>query len=582
VYLECVAIDTLAKIRTGDPKAIAAVLERLRPKDFFVRNKASTALLQMDAKQPESVRALAAGLRHKDQSVRMTVATSLRVRDEQGKLPPDAHAEMLAPVLAAIAEFDESMSVNHLETYVMLLRRFGTRAAPAGEHLVKIYQSEAFFKRLGTYGAYVRGKLLAALANIGVPESGRELVLEALQKGPGSLPNEASTFAAAARAAATFADPKQVVPLLLPGLKVKGKEQALYFIDWSGDGQGKPTTVRLEAVRALAKMGPAATEALPALKEVIEGNAESPPSLDLLVRMEARRAYETIDGKPLPAIKGFYADGKKESLHLDERLQVKITMKLRNPRPQDVLNRLQQATKLNFTMNEHVDQETPVWATSHQVNVQVYHAMRQLAAMANIQGTWEDVGDGYRLVAKPRTPDDKAKAAKAAKASFPPFRDDSFDPLPNDPRLQKALSINLTPAKAQDIVRRVQDATGVTLTLENVDTVNPLYAGIGWSNISAWQALRNVAESPRVQGTWEKVGDGYRLRGTQPIPPPGVAPPVVARPVAPKPAIAQADPGQAATAPQPGRRLLLVLGIGLLVIVLAGGAMAFWLRERGV
>src|SRR5207237_896931 len=59
-YLECVALDTLAKTRTGNPRAITALLGRITAKDVFVRGKARAALQQIDLKQPEAVRALAA------------------------------------------------------------------------------------------------------------------------------------------------------------------------------------------------------------------------------------------------------------------------------------------------------------------------------------------------------------------------------------------------------------------------------------------------------------------------------------------------------------------------------------------
>src|SRR5207244_12054581 len=49
-------------------------------------------------------------------------------------------------------------------------------------------------------GVNLRGKVLAALANVGVPESGRKLVLEILQKGPNDPTDGGFAYAAAARA----------------------------------------------------------------------------------------------------------------------------------------------------------------------------------------------------------------------------------------------------------------------------------------------------------------------------------------------------------------------------------------------
>ncbi len=567
-YLQCVAVDALMKVRTGNPRAIAALLGRLGAKDLLVRTKSRTALHVIDLKQPESVRALTAGLRHDDPVVRLAVAGTLRTWDDTGRLPPAAHAEMLPPVLEALGEGEDKLFPNHLEAYLLLLRRFGTRAAPVADRLVKLYQSEAYFKKFGSYGMTLRGKILATLANVGVPQAGRELVLEVLRKGPGGQPDGGFAYAAAARAAATFGPPKEVVPLLMPGLAVKGPERALYFIDWSGDGLGKPTTVRREAVLALAKFGPAAEEALPLLREIVEGKAEKRAFLDLLVQQEARRAYKTIAGTPLPPTKGMFADGKQETLHLDERLHVKLTLKLRNPRPQDVLTRLEQATKLKFTMAENIDPDTPVWASSHSVQVSVYQHMRQLARSSVIQGTWEDIGDGYRLVGKERPPNEKP--IRTAKGPFPPFRDDSNDPLPDDPRLKKSLTVRLHPTKVQLVLQQIQDATGVPLTVENVNGEMDLSSE--WQSVPAWAILRSIAENPRIQGTWVKAGDGYRLRGTRP------PQPIVIRRVQPAPP-PPPTPVTETTAPNPNRRFMVLLA-GLVMIMIVGAGAAVWLHKR--
>jgi HEAT repeat protein len=428
-YLEWVAIDTLAKLRTGNPQAIAAVVERLSAKDLAIRARAQTALQQIDLTQPESVRALAAGLRHKDRAVQLGVAAALRSWDDSGRLPPAAHSAMLAPLLETLSEWHDTASPAQLEACLPLLRRFGTKAAAAAETLVKLVQSENQLKQHGAYMPTLRGKVLAVLANVGVPESGQDLVLQALKQGPTNQPDGGHAYAAAARAAATFAKAEEVVPLLAPGLTVKPPERALYFINWSGDGPAKPTTVRLEAIRALAKFGPAAEAVLPILREIAEAKPDlSSVDFDSRVYQEARRAFEAIAGKPLPPAQGVFADGKKEQLHLDDRLQIKMTLKLQNPRPHDVFKRLQKSTGLTFTMDENVDPDTPVWASIHAMQTPAWSAMRQMAAAPSIQGTWQDLGDGYRLVGKKKAVDEKI--AKAAKVPFPPFRDDSEPPQP--------------------------------------------------------------------------------------------------------------------------------------------------------
>ena len=359
-YLELAALETLTRLRTGNPQAIAAILDRIQAKDLAIRTKARTALQVIDLKQPASVRALAAGLRHADRGVRFDVAVTLRSWDETNRLPPAAHAALLEPLLQTLAEVDDSVSPAHLEAYLMLLRRFGPRAAAAAEGLGKLHQSDAYFKKYG-FGSSVRGKLLAALANIGVSASAHEPIMQVLRKGPALQPDDGYSYAAAARAVATYSQSKEVVPLLLPGLAATGIERPLYFIDWSGDGPGKPTTLRVETIRALGKIGPAAEEALPLLREIVDRQTDRSTDLDLLAATEARRAYQAIAGKPLPPRPGLFADGKKDRLHLDDRLQVKITLKLRNPRPADVCKRLEQATNLKFMIDESINPDIPVW-----------------------------------------------------------------------------------------------------------------------------------------------------------------------------------------------------------------------------
>jgi HEAT repeat protein len=572
-YLECVALEALGKVKTGNPRIISALLDRLAAKDLLVRHKARLALMLVDLKEPASVRALAKGLRHGDRLVRFEAAVTLRNWDQMAKLTPAGHAEMLAPLLETLGEANEELPTGQLDVYLSLLRRFGTKALPVADAMVKLYQAEGYFKKQGPYGAQMRGKILAVLANVGVPEPARPLLMEALQKGPTHESDAGYAYAAAAHAVAAFgaavAEPKQAVPLLLPALKVKGKEREFYFIDWSGDGLGRPTSARLEAIRALAKMGPDAKDALPLLRDIAQSEGGRPGSIDLAVQEEARRAFRAIveqagenGTEKLP-----FVDGKRDFLHLDERLHVKLNLQLRNPRPQDVLKRLQEATNLIFTMDENVDTTTPVWSSTHMHQITAENVMRQLVKSPNVQGTWEDVGNGYRLVGKKKT--SNQGPPKTSKAPFPPFRDDSNNPMAEDPRLQVMVTIQLQNVRVPDMLRLIEKATGVTLTAERVDTDTPIFAGLNSPNTEAWRALRDLAEAKRVDGTWEKVGDGYRLRGKY-SPPPAVVRAVPVQ-IAPVPAA----PVEAA----PSTRLWVALAFGGFLTILLCLALAWRLRE---
>lgn len=574
-YLECVTLETLGKVKTGNPKLISALVDRLAAKDPLVRTKARQALMSVDLKEPASVRAMAKGLRHSDRAVRFDAAVALRSWEQTGRLTPAGRDEILAPLIETLREADDSLPPGFLDMYLALLPRFGTRAAPVAEVMEKLYRSEAYFKKQGgQFGTHLRAKVLAVLANVGVPKSARPLVLEALQKGPTHEADSGYAYTAAAHAIASFADAARDVPLLLPALKTTGKEREFYFVDWSGDGLGRPTTARLEAIRALARIGSQARDALPLLRDIAEAEGGKPGSIDVVTQEEARRAFQAIakQAGSTPekgALTLPFVDGKKDFLHLDDRLQVKMPLRLRNPRPQDVLKRLQQATNLTFAMDENVDPETPAWGSIQMHQTLAWNVMRQLAKVPSVQGTWEQTADGYRLVGKKKSPD--PVAAKAPKTPFPPFIDDTDDPLPDDPRLQVKLTINLQEPRIPDLLKLLQKATGVTLTAESVDTATPVYGSVNWSNTTAWSAMRSIAETPRVQGAWEKAADGYRLLGKQT--------PTPVRAAVPAPAPAQPDPSPAA--PRAPLWLVLILAGFLAIVLCLGAAWQLWGRRKG-
>src|SRR5205807_1653115 len=120
---------------------------------------------------------------------------------------PAAHDEILAPLIETLREANDQLPPGNLATYLSLLRRFGTRAAPVADAVEKMYRSETYFKKqTAPFGAFQRASLLEALANIGIPDSARPLFLEALQQGPTNEVDSGYGYTVAARAVATFAD----------------------------------------------------------------------------------------------------------------------------------------------------------------------------------------------------------------------------------------------------------------------------------------------------------------------------------------------------------------------------------------
>lgn len=300
VYLQCAVLETLAKVKTGHPRIISALLDGMVHNDPVLRNSAIVALRQVDLKAPPSVRAMAKGLRHADPKVRYYAAVNLRSWDQLGKLTRAGLAEMLPPLLENLREVNADVSPGLLEVYVQLLRHFGPDAAPVAEPLLKIYTSEAYFKnQTPADAARRRGWILATLGNVGVPASARSLVLEALKSDPVSELDSGFLFTAAARAIGTFGpEAREAVPLLLPLLQADPQSNLVFDITWSAKSY---TTPRVEAMRALARIGPDAKEALPLLKDLAARKPGPAGSIDAIVPQEARRAIEAIEGKGGPA-----------------------------------------------------------------------------------------------------------------------------------------------------------------------------------------------------------------------------------------------------------------------------------------
>lgn len=300
MYLQCAVFDTLGKIKTGNPRMISLLLERLVSSDLVLRERARQALVHIDLKEPQSVRAMAKGLRHADRSVRFEATVKLRVAADVGKLTAAGLAEVRPPLLETLKEVDDDVSVGLLDNYLMVLRHLGRSGEPAAEAMLRLYTSATYFQKLpAKEAAHRRAKLLAVLANIGVPKEGRPLILEVLKKGPTPPGDDGYAYAAAARAVATFGPEARVaVPWLLPALKADGKEEVHFFIDWSGKWGGYlPTSARLEAIRTLGAIGPDAKEALPQLREIAVRKAGPAGSLDAIAPREAQRAVEAIEGK---------------------------------------------------------------------------------------------------------------------------------------------------------------------------------------------------------------------------------------------------------------------------------------------
>lgn len=123
-----------------------------------------------------------------------------------------------------------------------------------------------------------------------------------------------------------------------------------------------------------------------------------------------------------------------------------------------------------------------------------------------------------------------------------------------DPRLRVKVSFDLKAPLVEDVLHELRQATKVNLS--RADDIQNQYAAHGslsFRSVPAWQVMDTLAKSKRVEGRWEKDGDGYRLVGN--------GNPVVI------PEASEKRTGGGSS----GRRLLIAYALGLLLCLALWG-----------
>ena len=92
--------------------------------------------------------------------------------------------------------------------------------------------------------------------------------------------------------------------------------------------------------------------------------------------------------------------------------------------------------------------------------------------------------------------------------------DEAGSELRADPRLQVPLNLELDDPTPQELLAQVQKATGVPLHLaKNLQGGEWKCGSLVAVNVPAWEILADMAVVDVTAGSWQKVDDGYRLRG---------------------------------------------------------------------
>jgi cytochrome oxidase Cu insertion factor (SCO1/SenC/PrrC family) len=186
-----------------------------------------------------------------------------------------------------LGEFDGNTRVADVLAYVDQLR-----ASPASvDELVDLLpeQSSIYAGRPTGDAELLRGYVLASFEQTGLPQSVMEYVVEDLQSGDN--PYVVAAAARAARGAETM--PEHIALLLLYAIERIRQVDNVVRLDHAAISENgvKPTTALMELFRTLAKFGPQARIALPALEAMLERH---PPVFADDVRAYAEIAVAAI------------------------------------------------------------------------------------------------------------------------------------------------------------------------------------------------------------------------------------------------------------------------------------------------
>jgi len=99
------------------------------------------------------------------------------------------------------------------------------------------------------------------------------------------------------------------------------------------------------------------------------------------------------------------------------------------------------------------------------------------------------------------------------KSTYPPFVDETHDPLPKDPELQAIVTWRASNPRVQDVLAFLGKHTKRSLTMKDVDEATPVFGTVTF-NLTVAMVMKDLARTAPVRGRWEKTETGYCLVGT--------------------------------------------------------------------
>jgi HEAT repeat protein len=294
VYAQAAVIETLGHVGGGAP-AVKVLLAALPARwggpgdpleDNFLSDRAAEALARMPTSDAGGVPLLAEALGHANPVVRVQAARTLH------RFGPGAKPAVGA-LVKAVRAADGKTDPYEVGAYLGAIRAVGPGAGGAAPELAGLLDVRSqLYRGLDPFWAhYTRAYILVTLADIGVPDEAKPHILDLLNN---SDVKTSHGYAAAARAVRR--DMPEAVAGLQRALKPDFADFPMSWDDFARALGNEDSSCRLEALRALARIGPRAKAALPVITPLVSGKPD-PASPVPPWNEEARKAAEAVRGR---------------------------------------------------------------------------------------------------------------------------------------------------------------------------------------------------------------------------------------------------------------------------------------------
>ena len=251
-----------------DDESRPAFEEAAKSKSIRIQRAGQAATVRLDSlerllpKKEQTVEKLSEML--KDDRLIIRNQAAMALARFGGEIQP-----AMPSLTSALKRVDSSCKTAQIVAYLDPIRKAGLSANSAAETIVQLMDERSpVFKERPKLEVYrLRAYMLLTLADIGAARTSVKFIAESLANSDAEM---TFNFAVAAHAAGTLgADAYEFTPLLERALQTDFVDVPLTLVSYFAPLTPTTTTSgRIEAIRALAKIGPGANDAVPMLKSV--------------------------------------------------------------------------------------------------------------------------------------------------------------------------------------------------------------------------------------------------------------------------------------------------------------------------